>query len=138
MTTLLQSEIDALHAEYLRLVGGDLTLSMDRIYWWGQWRLKGWGIEELRLVIGHIQNGIKAKRRNLGALKWSNLIQQIDRYEEEIIEARAEKRNAKPHVTPKERVISQARPTIAPVAPGTTREAKPVGEYIAQLRAAVG
>src|SRR5512135_2001209 len=127
-----------LHAEYLRLVGGDLSLTLDRMYWWGQWAHHGWGVEELRFVIGHIESQIKKGRRWPGALRWSRLIQQADNFEEELNLARAEKRNAKPAPSSKDRVLEQARPTVSNEPVRDT--AKPVGQvdWIKALRESVG
>jgi hypothetical protein len=131
-----EQSIKRLHDEYLRLVGGKLLLTLDRMYWWGQWASHGWGVEDLRTVIGHLQQQIAKGKRYHGALRWSRLIQQADVFEEELILANAERRNAKPHVTPKEQVVQQFRPTV--VSAPVKSDAKHVGELIAELKRSAG
>lgn len=46
------------------------------------------------------------------------------------------KRNAKPHSIPRERAVGMLRPTVAETRPESTT-ARPIGEYIKQLREAV-
>ena len=106
--------IHPLHHEYCRLVGFNLALTIERHYWWTAWLARGWTMEDLRLVIRYLQQQIKEGKRNSGALKWSNLIQDANRYEEDLQMARAEQRNRRPPPAPLERVIGQWSPKIAP------------------------
>ncbi len=132
-------DVSGLHAEYLRLIGGDLSLTLDRRYWWGQWSLKGWGAPELELVIRHIQSQIRKGKRFEGALRWSRLIQQADAFEEELILARAEKRNSKPKPAPRENALQSFRPCVVDVQTReNTRTASEAAEKaLAALRASV-
>ena len=50
--------------------------------WYELLRL-GYSLEELRAVITYLQREIRAQRRNVGALKLSNLLQP-DRFEEDL------------------------------------------------------
>lgn len=93
----------AIHQKYCDLVGYSLAYSTDRAYWWSHWIYKGFTEADLELVIRHIQAGIKNGTRRAGALKWSNLIREAEHFEEELVEAKAQKRNepAKPSVKDK-------------------------------------
>lgn len=131
----MNTPIDQLHIEYCRLIQGQLKLTLDRQYWWGQWKSRGFTMEDLRLVIGHLQRGIKDGKRYPGSLKWSHLIQQTDSFEEELNVARAEKRNLKPAPSPKAVAQQQFSPVVASAK--TEDTAKPASYWIAKLRAAV-
>lgn len=129
---------EKIHAAYCRLVGCSLSLTMDRMYWWGHWLARGWGEPELTLVVESLQKRIRNGERNVGALKWSNLIQQAQRFEEELVEAKALKRNAKPAPNPRDLAVGQLRPRTTENPPETAT-AKPIGtvDWIAELRKAV-
>lgn len=79
----------ALHAVFCEITGQQgLSLRFDRMRVWHEWMQCGWGEEELRLVVRYLRRGISEGRRNNGALKFSNLIGQPDRFEEDLLEAR--------------------------------------------------
>lgn len=122
-----EPEIHRLHKAYCDLVG-DLPLTLDRIYWWGQWLKNGWTYVELRLVVEHLQRGIKDGKRFPGSLRWSRLIQDAENFGEELILAKAETRNRR-KPTAKERVLAQYE---RPVGEGavTPMTAKSAGEWI--------
>ncbi len=128
-----------LHSTYCRLVGDELRLTLDRMYWWDHWALNGWGAPELELVIRHIQSQIRKGKRFEGALRWSRLIQQADNFGEELILARAEKRNSKPKPTPRENALQSFRPCVADAqSRENTRTASEAAEKaLRELRAAV-
>ncbi len=63
---------------------------------WEVWSLKKWTAEDIRLVVQHIQKRIQAKCRNPEALKFKNLIGDVDGFEETLSEARAYARIHKP------------------------------------------
>lgn len=128
LTPISEAAIRKLHADYCALVG-ELPLTLDRIYWWGQWAKNGWGSAELVLVIRYLQAEVKKGKRFPGALRWSNLIQQSDNFAEELILARGALRNAPRQPSAKERVIAQARPE-AFQQHDTSNTAKPIGEYV--------
>jgi hypothetical protein len=82
-------EIERLHGIFCELTGQEgfsLRFGRDRVWW--DWMRCGWGEEELRLVVRYLRRGIADGRRNPGALKFSNLIGQPDRFEEDLAEAR--------------------------------------------------
>lgn len=119
----------ALHAEYCRLIDGALALTLDRIYWWEQWRAEGFTVEDLRLVTSCLQRRVENGERNIGCLKWSNLIQS-GKFGEELAECKAWKRNLRPEQSAKERVLAQARPVVSE--PAEVYTARQVGEIMAK------
>lgn len=87
--TATESEVAALHEAYCRLTGQDgLPLRFDRQRQWYDWIRAGFTFEDLKLVIRYLKKGIAERRRNHGALKFSNLVVQLDRFEEDLFEAR--------------------------------------------------
>lgn len=126
-----EPEIRRLHKGYCDLVG-ELPLTLDRIYWWGQWLKNGWTCVELRLVVEHLQRGIKDGRRFPGSLRWSRLIQDAENFGEELILAKAEMRNHKKPVSGKERVLKQYERPVGESAL-TPMTAKSAGDWIAGM-----
>lgn len=127
--------LKAIHALYCQLANAQLAFTTERIYWWSAYFARGFTEEDLKLVLRYLWHEIKGQRRNIGAIKFSNMIQDISRFEEDLGLARGWCRNAKPKPTPKQRVQAQWRPIVAePVA----KTARPIGEWIAELRRAAG
>ena len=60
-----------------------LRLGFDRERQWYEWLRAGFTLQDLRRVIGYLQREIREGRRNVGALKLSNLLQP-DRFEEDL------------------------------------------------------
>jgi hypothetical protein len=75
--------IAAVHQLYCQLTGQSLRLGFDRERQWFEWLRTGFTPEDLRRVIGYLQREIRQGRRNVGALKLSNLLQR-DRFEEDL------------------------------------------------------
>jgi hypothetical protein len=75
--------IHAAHALYCQLTGQSLRLAFDRERMWFELLRTGYGLEDLQGVITYLQREIRAGRRNVGALKLSNLLQP-DRFEEDL------------------------------------------------------
>ena len=75
-------EITAAHQFYCQLTGQSLRLGFDRERQWYEWLRAGFSLEDLRRVILYLQREIRQGRRNVGALKLSNLLQP-DRFEED-------------------------------------------------------
>ena len=83
MNPLLISEtIAQAHALYGQLTGQRLSLRFDRERAWFEFLKAGYTMEDLRRVVTYLQKEIRAGRRNVGALKLSNLLQ-LDRFEED-------------------------------------------------------
>lgn len=71
------------HQLYCQLTGQSLRLAFDRERMWYELLRLGYTLEDLRSVIAYLQREIRAQRRNVGALKLSNLLQP-DRFEEDL------------------------------------------------------
>jgi hypothetical protein len=76
-------QIAQAHALYCQLTGQSLSLGFDRERMWFQLLRLGHGPEQIRRIIVYLQREIRAQRRNVGALKLSNLLQP-DRFEEDL------------------------------------------------------
>ena len=76
-------QITALHQLYCQLTGQSLRLGFDRERQWFEWLRAGFAPQDLRRVIAYLQREIREGRRNVGALKLSNLLQP-DRFEEDL------------------------------------------------------
>jgi hypothetical protein len=72
-----------LHELYCRRTGQNLSLRFDRERLWYEFLRAGFNAEDLSRVIAYLQKEIRATRRNIGALKLSNLLQ-LDRFEEDL------------------------------------------------------
>lgn len=71
------------HQLYCQLTGQSLRLGFDRERMWYELLRLGYSLPDLRAVITYLQREIRAQRRNVGALKLSNLLQP-DRFEEDL------------------------------------------------------
>lgn len=139
-TPELQKKIDAYADAYAKITGFRLNVRgifCDRVTFWYQFIQAGFSIEDMEFVLRHLMAKVRKGDRNIGCLRFSNLIERPDRFEEELGLAHAEKRNAVKPMTPKESVI-RAMPTVRQGSPVEPMTAKPVGAYIAALRQAVG
>ncbi len=76
--TLLQ-----LHQTYCQLTGQTLSLGFDRERLWFEFHRAGFTQADLLQVVRYLQKEIRHTRRNVGALKLSNLLQ-LDRFEEDL------------------------------------------------------
>jgi hypothetical protein len=72
-----------LHKLYCQCTGQNLSLRFDRERLWYQFLRAGFNAADLRRVISYLEKEIRATRRNIGALKLSNLLQ-LDRFEEDL------------------------------------------------------
>ena len=75
--------IQQAHALYCRLTGQRVSLRFDRERLWYELFHDGFNEADLQKVIRYLQREIREGRRNVGALKLSNLLQ-IDRFEEDL------------------------------------------------------
>lgn len=100
------------HQLYCQLTGQSLSLGFDRERMWYELLRLGYSLEDLRAVVSYLQRQIRAQRRNVGALKLSNLLQP-DRFEEDLQISRVRLRPPAP-VAP--------TPTPAPALPEPERQ----------------
>lgn len=76
-----------LHATYVARSGFTITLNMQRENDWRAWcqfSAWQWTTDDLARVITYLQAKIKTGDRNIGSLKFSNLIGQPDKFEEDL------------------------------------------------------
>lgn len=76
-------QIQQAHQLYCQLTGQKLSLQFDRERQWYELLRQGFTCDDLCQVIGYLQREIRQQRRNVGALKLSNLLQP-DRFEEDL------------------------------------------------------
>src|SRR5512146_2443843 len=76
-------QIAGAHQLYCQLTGQSLRLGFDRERQWYEWLRAGFSLQDLRRVVAYLQREIREGRRNVGALKLSNLLQP-DRFEEDL------------------------------------------------------
>ena len=96
------AQLEQLHQTYGRLTGQNLSLRFDRERLWFEFLRAGFTLEDLVHVVRYLQKEIRHARRNIGALKLSNLLQ-LDRFEEDLNISRVR--------------LSPEPPLKAPVAP---------------------
>src|ERR1700758_5124915 len=83
MDTNTLATLRAIHELYCQLTAQKLTLRFDRERLWYEFLRAGFNAEDLKTVVTYLQKEIRASRRNVGALKLSNLLQ-LDRFEEDL------------------------------------------------------
>lgn len=84
-----------LHQLYCQLTAQKLSLRFDRERLWYEFLRAGFSAADLEQTIAYLQREIRAQRRNIGALKLSNLLQ-LDRFEEDLNISRARLRAPAP------------------------------------------
>ena len=77
------AEVENLHRLYCQLTGQQLSLRYERQRLWFEFLRAGFDADALQRVVRYLQKQIRAGRRNVGALKLSNLLQ-LDRFEEDL------------------------------------------------------
>jgi len=79
----IPAQLEQLHQTYCRLTGQNLSLRFDRERLWFEFLRAGFTSANLIQVVRYLQKEIRHTRRNVGALKLSNLLQ-LDRFEEDL------------------------------------------------------
>jgi len=123
-------QIDQAHELYCQLTGQQLSLGFDRQRLWFEVLRLGYGPEQIRRVVGYLQREIRAQRRNVGALKLSNLLQP-DRFEEDLQISQVKLK------TPPPKPVSPSAPTaVDPTAQqqGRQRALRCIAKLKAQLQ----
>lgn len=92
-------EIHQLHELYGQLTGQNLSLRFDRERLWFEFLRAGFTRQDLIQVVRYLQKEIRATRRNIGALKLSNLLQ-LDSFEEDLNISRVRLNTALPTLRP--------------------------------------
>lgn len=82
-TPAIPAQLEQLHQTYCRLTAQNLSLRFDRERLWFEFLRAGFTLADLVQVVRYLQKEIRHTRRNVGALKLSNLLQ-LDRFEEDL------------------------------------------------------
>ena len=124
--------IQQAHALYCRLTGQRVSLRFDRERLWYELFTAEFSEAEVQRVIRYLQREIREGRRNVGALKLSNLLQ-IDRFEENLNISRVQLYAPKP-------APAAAQPQSAPLTSPQEEEAarQRALQMLARLRAEHG
>lgn len=131
-----RAEIEMLHTCYGRLTGLIVPLDMCRERAWFDWMQKGFGEPELVLVVRFLNRCIRNGDRgfNMGTFKFSRLIEQLDRFQEHLAEARVAARAPGRQIDPNWASVMRATGRDPQ---GESRnekaESRKVGEIAAQL-----
>lgn len=150
MPTSDNTEIAALHRRYMDLTGYALRLDMARENAWGLWL--HYAREAIRCVeapagyspaqalddvVGWLRGEIRAQRRNVGSLRFSNLVGQPDRFEEDLSMMLAQRRAADRRPPPNRASVLRAtgRPEQEEPPPAAPA-AEAIERMLSQLRAA--
>ena len=124
--------IQQAHALYCQLTGQHVSLRFDRERFWYELFHAGFSEADLQRVIRYLQREIREGRRNVGALKLSNLLQ-IDRFEEDLNISRVQL------YAPKPSPPTQGPPTVPPPTPEEKETARQRAlQLLAKLRAEQG
>jgi len=91
-----------LHEHYCARTGFEITLTTDRVRMWNEWlgfKMPPFTKDDLSLVINYLRGEIRQTNwqkptRNIGALKFLNLIGQVDKFEEDLALARRARKSS--------------------------------------------
>lgn len=110
----MKTEIEAYHAMYCLSTGQEIRLdAFDRERVWYEFIKFGFTVEDVGYVGRFLVRAVEKGDRNPGCLRFKNLIERPDMFEEELQLVRAQMRNFKPPRTEKEKVIQAFRPIVA-------------------------
>ena len=79
----IPSQLEKLNKTFCQLTGQNLSWRFDRERLWFEFLRAGFSLADLVQVVRYLQREIRHTRRNVGALKLSNLLQ-LDRFEEDL------------------------------------------------------
>ncbi len=114
MDTNTLAALRATHELYCQLTGQKLSLRFDRERLWYEFLRAGFSAQDLKSVVAYLQKEIRASRRNVGALKLSNLLQ-LDRFEEDLNISNVRLRSAPPTQSPRSSPSDPPPPTPAQI-----------------------
>lgn len=138
--TELEAKISCLRLAYEKLTGFSLAhrgVIDPRQNFWFQFIKAGFTVQDLELVILHIKNQIRLGERRLGALRFSNLIEDPLRFQEELGLAKAQQRNQKPPPSALDRVKALRERPVSQTTPADHRaNCVSISEVIEAMRKA--
>ena len=98
-TPSCSQSVRELHELYCHWTAQTLSLRFDRERLWYEFLRAGFSAQDLKRVVTYLQKEIRSERRNVGALKLSNLLQ-LDRFEEDLNISRVRLKPPAPPPTP--------------------------------------
>lgn len=104
---ITKDDLADLHAAYVEATGYAVRMDAIRERDCYEFLARGFTVANLHTVARYLHKGIREKRRNLGCLKWSNLISQLDRFEEDLLEAQRVIRPRSAPVEVEKKVVTQ-------------------------------
>ncbi len=125
-------QIRQAHAMYCELTGQKLRLAYDRERAWYELLHAGFTLEDVRRVIRYLQREIRHERRNVGALKLSNLLR-VDQFEEDLNISHV---RLQPPSAPKSSPPKEPQPPV-PTPEEQARRREAMARHLAQLRASL-
>lgn len=99
-------QIKALSKKFTELTGDEIRQTYLMQCQAREWLESGFTHEDLELVVWRIRKKVESERIRKAMLRWSFLIGNAVRFEEELQEAKAVKRNHRPAPSDRERVLS--------------------------------
>jgi hypothetical protein len=109
----MNETIQILHKIYCQFSGCDISMGFGRERDWQMFIKAGFDEEDLRLVLIYLSRGIATGKRNPGCVKFSNVVQNLDYFEEDLALARAYVCNNQPK-TNRQAVIKMFMPEAEP------------------------
>lgn len=100
-------QIGILHQAYCDITGMELRCEYSRMSAWQEFIRRGFTVDDIRIVVHEIRRAIPSGARNEGALKFRNLIVNIDGFEEDLASAKANMRSRRPPMTEKDKILKQ-------------------------------
>lgn len=134
-----QSGIASAHAAFERLTGKRYQLHTHRIWHWEKFLvIRKFTEADIEAVVKYLQGEIATKRAYPPQLWFVNLIEQPDKFEEYLGDAKAKARNAIPAKTNRDAVLEAAgRPACKPCSSGVVNLNERVQWHLLQMRKAV-
>ncbi len=109
-----------LHESYCFHTKRPLPITSKHLWAWEIWKAKGFTVDDLKIVVAHINKLIGEKRRRPESFRFHNLIEDTDRFSEDLCEAKASNRVTR-YDSGKQSVLkATGRPTDPPPRPVRT------------------
>lgn len=128
----MREEIEHLHKAYCESTGQEIRLAFDREHAWYLFLQAGFTLDDVQLVGNFLRRAVEKGERNPGCLRFRNMIEPLNFFEEELQLVRAAMRNFKPAPTEKEKTIRAFRPTASAPEP-VQMDARPAKEVVGRL-----
>lgn len=134
MSTPAVNLVEMLHSIYCMETGQAVGRTYQREFAWTEFITRGFTITDLQDVIRDIRRAIGRGERRPEALKFSNLIQDVDRFEEQLAMLRSRQRAARPAPAVSAGKAEVLRATGRSPETAPPQGAKTLGELITKLK----